>query len=88
MKEKIPLIYLCIHQRLIDSFGVGIINRRSVFEIFGKFYRFEKVFRHPILKELHDYNLVIKHSVNEVYIMKSTFNITNTSKVYRLVGLY
>ncbi len=88
MKEKIPLVYLCIHNRLIDKIGVGIVSTKIVFEIFGKFYRFEKVFRHPILKELNDYGLVVKHSSSEVDIRKSIFDTTNSSKVYKLVGLY
>ena len=88
MKEKIPLMYLYMHQKLIERFGIGIISRRSVFELLGRYYRVRKSFLYPILKELQDYNLVVKHSLSEVYIMKSTFNLTNSSAVYRLVGLY
>ena len=88
MKDKIPIMYLYIHSKVIEKFVVGIVNRKNVFIFLSRQFRIKKIYQHPILKELMDYKLIIKHNNSEINIMKLTFDLTNTNKIYKLVGLY
>ena len=62
-------MYLFIHNRLDEKFNNKEVPIKTVFEIFGKYYRIQKKFRYPILKELEDLKLVSKINKTEIVIL-------------------
>ena len=88
MKEKIPLMYLCIYSTLQNASIQGVISIKKTFELFGKSYRVPKNLKYAVLKELENFNLITRSSVNEINIIKTNIDLDNTSKIYKLVGLY
>ena len=88
MAEKIPIIYLCIHERLKERFQKRETHVKNVFEIFGKTYGIKKIFWYPVLKELQNYSLIERINKSVIVVLGNRIDLKNTSKVYKAVGLY
>lgn len=85
---KVPLIYLCIHDRLKEKSQGIEINIKDVFKMLGHIHHIKKELRYPILKELEEFKLISQVSKTKITVLKCRINIKNTSKIYRSVGLY
>ena len=85
---KVPLIYLCIHQRLKEKFRFQTFSNKELLWILGKVYHIKKIYHYPILKELEDFDLINRVNRNEIILLKSNVDLNNTSKIYRSVGVY
>ncbi len=88
MIKKIPIIYLCIHERLKEKFNIQETHVKNVFEIFGKTYGVKKIFWYPVLKELQNYKLIERINRSVIVVLNKNIDLKNTSKVYKAVGLY
>ena len=89
-KKSLPnLLYLCVHDRIKSKVnGDNIIDRRVVFEIFGRLYHIPKKLRYPVLKEMAHMNLIDCLTQNEIKVFEAPFNIHNTWKVQKLLKFY
>ncbi len=85
---KVPIVYLCIHERLKEKFRFQTFSSKELLWILGKVYHIKKKFHYPILKELQNFNLIDRINRNEIVLLKSNVDINNTSKIYKSVGLY
>ncbi len=85
---KVPLIYLCIHERLKEKFHFEIFSNKELLWMLGKVYHIKRKFHYPILKELETFGLINRTSKNQIILMKNKIDLNNTSKIYRSVGLY
>jgi hypothetical protein len=88
MALKIPLMYFCIHERLQGKFKNSEFTRKEFGWLFGKVYPIDKRLRNPVIKELQNFNLIRSIGSNKFVVLKNNFNLNNTSKIYRSVGLY
>lgn len=85
---KIPLIYLCIHERLKDKFGYFEFPSKELRWMLGKIHHIKKEYHYPIIKELENFKLIAKVNRSHIVLKKINININDTSKIYRSVGLY
>ena len=86
---KIPLIYLLMHKRLKDKmFKKKCLEVKEAFGMFGFTYHINKKYNYPILKELENFKLIKRINKTQLVVLKNGFNINNTSKIYKSVGLY
>lgn len=88
MKEKIPIIYLCIHERLKEKYCNQETHIKNVFEVFGKTYGIKKIFWYPVLKELQTYKLIERINRSVIVVSNNRIDLKNTSKLYKQVGLH
>lgn len=87
MIKKIPIIYLCIHERLKERFRNQETRIKNVFEIFRTF-AIKKIHWYLVLKELQNYRLVERINRSVIVVLNKNIDLKNTSKVYKEVGLY
>ncbi|KKN16038.1 hypothetical protein LCGC14_0980000 [marine sediment metagenome] len=85
---KVPIVYLCIHERLREKFRFQTFSSKEVLWILGKVYHIKKKFHYPILKELESFDLIDRINRNEIVLLKHNIDLNNTSEIYRSVGLY
>ena len=88
MKNRTPLIYLCIHKRLKERFRFHSFSVKELFWMLGKIYHIEKRFNYLVLKELEDYKLLKRINLREAQLLNCKINLENTSRLYRIAGLY
>ena len=81
-------MYLLIHHRLKEKYRNYPFDRKELCIILGKLYLTPKKLRDPIIKELKDFKLIKSSGLNKFEVIKNGFNINNTSKIFRAVGLY
>ena len=87
MIKKIPIIYLCIHERLKERFHNQETRIKNVFEIFRTF-AIKKIHWYLVLKELQNYKLIERINRSVIVVLSKNIDLKDTSKVYKSVGLY
>jgi hypothetical protein len=88
IKERIPLIYLCIHKRLEDKFQNKIFKLKDLFTILARMYHLEKKFHYVVLKELEKLELIARVNQHTAKILDCDIDLENTSKIYKKTGLF
>ena len=91
MKNKIPVLYLCIHYRLLNTSKSKMLDRKKVLEIIRRLYHVRRKYAVIVLKEMDTFGLVkiISSGRNgEVEVLNSSIDLENTSYLYRTAGLY
>lgn len=89
MKEKIHIVYLCIHQRLISNCSINNeMKVRDLFSILGRIYHIPKKFFYPIMKELINLNLIERPNRKFIKILDSQLDLDDTSHIYQSVGMF
>ncbi len=88
MKEKIPIIYLEMHDRLFNKFGKEEFETKELIGIFGRVYHIRKNLRYAVLKDMIGFNLINKITKMRLSLIELKMDVNNTSKVYKQVGLY
>ena len=87
-KERIGIMYLCIHKRLQEESTLKIICRKKALHILGVLYHVPKRLKKVILKEMELFNLLERHNRDKLEILDTKLSLDNTSKIYRQVRLY
>ena len=88
---SIPLVYLCIYQRLKEATKGKEIDRKKALEIIRRIYHLQKKYAVVTLKELEKYGLIKVLGWNKngrIEILKTKIDIEDTSKLYRSIGFY
>ena len=88
MKEKIPIIYLEMHDRLFKKFGMEEFETKELIGIFGRVYHIRKNLRYAVLKDMIGLDLINKITKMRLSLIELKMDVNNTSKVYQQVGLY
>ena len=88
MKEKIPIIYLEMHDRLFKKFGKEEFETKELIGIFGRIYHIRKNLRYAVLKDMIGFDLINKITKMRLSLIELKMDVNNTSKVYQQVGLY
>jgi len=88
MKEKIPVIYLEMHDRLFKKFGLEEFETKELIGIFGRIYHIRKNLRYAVLQDMITLNLISKITKMRLSLVGLKMDVNNTSKVYQQVGLY
>jgi hypothetical protein len=77
-KEKIPIMHLCIHKRLIDLTDDNTLNkserlmrRKDIWHLFGTIYHIPKEFKLVVLKEMEKFELVEFVNGNTIKIIEN-----------------
>lgn len=88
-KEKIAIVYMCIHNRLCKNFGIGkTIKKRDVTYILGHTYHVPKQWLYPVIKEMINYGLLEDSGRFNVTILESKLNVEDTSMIYKGIGMF
>lgn len=89
MRNKIPILYICIHERLCGSVGFnGLIKRKKLNEILGRLYHIDKKERVAIIKEAEDFNIIEKLDRHTFKVLPFNQSLADVSKVYHQLGLW
>jgi len=92
MELKIGLLYLGLHNQLVNKFGVNrIITNKELFCKLGKHYIIPKSLRYIVLKEMEELKLVKKETRDSIKILECSIDLNKESdvnKLYRMAGLY
>lgn len=85
-EKKIPYIfYLYIHSKLAKRSN-GFMSLKEAVTYLHE-WRLPKEIRVAIIKEMEILGLVKKVDRHSIIVFPSTFDVTNTNKIYELVGI-
>lgn len=88
-KEKIPLVYLCIHSRLCKNFGVGrTVKKKELNFIIGNTYHIPRKWWYPVIKEMIGFGLIEDEGRFTIKVLESQWDIDDTSMIYKSVGMF
>ena len=88
IKNKIPVMYLCIHHRLQQTSRMNTLNRKKVLEIIRVLYHVKRKYAVIVLKEMDTFGLIKILSLNRVEVLNSSVDLDNTSYLYKAAGLF
>lgn len=88
-KKIINLLYVCMHYRIQkEANAIGIIRKKRLFELLARLYHVERKFWHPVLREFEILKLFKTLNNKQIQVLECDIDLENTSKIYKMIGLY
>lgn len=89
MTEKVGVLYLIIHNRIMENVGKdGCMPKKRLFEILGKIYHIPRKYRYVLLKELTHLGMVKEEAKESIRVLRYKNNINDSSKIYRQFKMF
>lgn len=88
MEEKISILHLCIHKRMLDKSRGDLVNRREAISSIGRLYHLERKYVILVLKEMEALKLIEVANRSELKILNNPIDLKDTSRLYRKAGLF
>lgn len=90
MKEiKEGILYIALHNQLLNAYGESIIHRKELMARLGRGYQIPRAMKCLVIKELIEKNMIQKINRDEYEILKVVIDLEkDEKKLYKLAGIY
>jgi len=89
MKINKKILYLSFHNSIKKKFGVNrLISKEDIIIKLGRQFLVPKPLRIVALKELEEMKLLKKEDANNYKILEGDFDLEDTNKFYKTIGLF
>lgn len=89
-KLHIGILYLCVHNKLIQRFGEGKeVERKTLVRVLGETFHIDKEFRETVIIEMEKYGMVNRISRDVILINRKLIDPEKNAKQFLIqIGLF